>query len=68
MSATAPLAPPAVDDAYADKAQAAMGAGIAYHLMSYEQLVHEYDRVAMDVAAIYTALSRRAGHDAGAAP
>jgi hypothetical protein len=45
-----------------------MGAGIAYHLMSYEQLVREHDRVAMDMAAMYTPLSRRAGHDAGATP
>lgn len=67
LSATAPLAPRAVDDAYTDEVQAAMGAGIAYHFMSYEQLVHEHDRVAMDVAAIYTALSRRTGRDAGAA-
>jgi len=44
-----------------------MGASIAYHLISYEQLVHEYDRVAMDVAAFYAALSRRIQSDTGAA-
>jgi hypothetical protein len=36
--------------------------------MSYEQLIHEHDTVAMDMAAMHTPLSRRAEHDAGAAP
>ncbi|HEU5098850.1 MAG TPA: ATP-grasp domain-containing protein [Roseiflexaceae bacterium] len=41
-----PLAPRAVDDAYADEAQAAMASGLEYQLISYEQLVHEQDAAA----------------------
>jgi hypothetical protein len=41
-----PLAPRAVDDAYTDEAQAALGAGLEYHLISYERLVHEHDAAA----------------------
>jgi hypothetical protein len=41
-----PLAPRAVDDSYADEAQAARDAGLSYHLISYEQLVHEHDAAA----------------------
>lgn len=41
-----PLAPRAVDDAYADEAQAAMASGLEYHLISYERLVHEHDAAA----------------------
>ena len=41
-----PLAPRAVDDAYTDEAQAAMGSGLEYHLISYEQLVHQHDAAA----------------------
>ena len=41
-----PLASRAVDGAYTDEAQAAMGSGLEYHLISYEQLVHERDAAA----------------------
>jgi hypothetical protein len=41
-----PLAPRAVDDAYAGEAQAAMASGLEYHLISYERLVHEHDAAA----------------------
>lgn len=41
-----PLAPRAVDDAYAGEAQAAMASGLEYHLINYERLVHEHDAVA----------------------
>lgn len=41
-----PLAPRAVDDAYTDEAQAAMGPGLEYHRTSYEQLVHQHDAAA----------------------
>jgi hypothetical protein len=38
-----PLAPRAVDEAFAAEAQAANAAGIPYDLISYERLVHEQD-------------------------
>jgi hypothetical protein len=41
-----PLAPHAVDDAYADEAQAAMASSLEYQLISYERLVHEHDAAA----------------------
>jgi hypothetical protein len=41
-----PLAHRAVDDAYTDEAQAAMASGLEYHLIYYEQLVHEHDAAA----------------------
>jgi hypothetical protein len=36
-----PLAPRAMDDAYADEARAAIGCGLEYSLINYEQLVRE---------------------------
>jgi len=41
---------------------------MAYHFINYEQLVHEHARVAMDMAAMYMALSRCAQRDTGATP
>jgi hypothetical protein len=41
-----PLAPRAVDDACIDEAQAALDAGLEYHLISYERLIHEHDAAA----------------------
>jgi hypothetical protein len=38
-----PLAPRTVDGAYTDEVRAAMACGLEYHLINYEQLVHELD-------------------------
>lgn len=38
-----PLAPRSVDAGFADEARAARAAGLEYHLISYEQLVHAHD-------------------------
>ncbi len=41
-----PLAPRAVDEAFAAEARAADATGIPYELISYERLVHEQDAAA----------------------